>query len=229
MKKSKGNYRTGFTDFENLRKIANFHGLDIEILHGEALFKEIINPLHESTSNLSKENLRFKYTNGSYNEVGLNGAAARREFDEELGSFEEQNGRTNWRSIGDNSLIQFDRFEEADSPQPPEAFEDFLAGDEPSIADETGDEYTDWGFHETEFWNDNIMLAYDVTLSGSIPVGREKEKYPVWSNIAITLDPETGEFREQLLNSQEGGGWEVDPVHDYQLDPEQLERYTFSY
>jgi hypothetical protein len=155
-------------------------------------------------------------------------------FDKPIGEFTINSDIHHWYAFGDERLTDFLAPPE-NSENPPEAFEDFLAGDAPSIADETeGDEYTDWGFHETDFWEDNIVLFYGDNLG--IPGATSYEKFPIWSFNTIMMDPETGELRETFFNSQKNGEdeivWEADSVHDYrELEPERLENslYTFSY
>jgi len=222
--KSKGNYSHSFTDLENLRKIADFYGVDLEIAREDELIN-FLNTAHESTDNLKPKDLSSKYIS---TEPYDNGTAVTREFNQSLDPFEIIYKDNTFVGFEDGRIVNFTIGE-----QFPQAFEEFLAGDAPSIADETeGDEYTDWGFHETDVWEDNIVLFYGENLG--IPGGREYEKFPIWSFNTIMMDPETGELRETFFNSQKNGEdeivWEADPVHDYRnLKPERLGGYQFSY
>ncbi len=223
-KKSKGNYKHSFTDLENLRKIADFYGLDLNVVNGPVVFG-VINDLDDSTRGLDSQDLSNIYTSS---EPYDDGVMVSRNFTTGIDAFNTESEGFIWRGMGDGQIIQYTGGEEF-----PDTFEDFLAGDAPSIADETeGDEYTDWGFHETDVWEDNIVLFYGDNLG--IPGATSYEKFPIWSFNTIMMDPETGELRETFFNSQKNGEdeivWEADPVHDYRnLEPERLGGYQFSY
>lgn len=224
--KTKNNYRNKFIDVENLIRIYDHYGIDIELVQATPLMNRFINNLDESTENLGPQDLSHKYKSSNPYE----GAVVVRDFDTGLNPFETIFEGKIWKGMEDGRIIQYTGGEEF-----PQEFQDFLNGERPSIADETeGDEYIDWGFDETDYWNDNIILYHGLNLNGAIPGATSYEKYPIWSFPTIMLDPETGEFREKFFNSREGGEnesvkWEVDPVHDYGLEPEQLERYQFAF
>ena len=216
-------YRGYFRDFENIRKIYNHFGIDMEPITENAAIYYFRDELDFLPEEFSTEDRVFEYFDASYSApVTVNPNVRKMVVDKDLPEVNEDFMANEVPLIfksKQNVITRITGFDEV-----PERYEEFKDGEVPSMAaNNSPEDYREFLFDDSEFWNNTLLIWNKGIITGT---GRKQAIQPSGYREGVdTLEVRPdGEIRGGLYALDEkGDDWRR--VVDYNLSIEDLPGY----